>query len=168
MNDRNAILEERFVGLIERQRMLVRTICWKYSDGDAGKCAVLVQECYLALWRRLPSLEGDDTLSPRRERSWVAWICRSALSHHFKRRRHWWQPFDRVPDGSVAVDDDNSQREQVEDLAATLPPREQRFIQLYLDGYHYDEIAVELGIEINSVYKMRRRIIEKMKKNAGL
>ena len=168
MNDRNAILEERFVGLIERQRMLVRTICWKYSDGDAGKCAVLVQECYVALWRRLPSLKAGGALSRRRERSWVVWVCRSALSHHFKRRKHWWQPFGKVPDNSMVVDDSNSMREHIEDLVATLPPREQRFIQLYLDGYHYDEIAEELGIQINSVYKMRRRIIEQMKRNAGL
>jgi RNA polymerase sigma factor (sigma-70 family) len=165
MTEEIAILEERFVELIARHRTLVRTLCWRKSKHSVDRCAELVQVCYLAIWRNLPKLEAGS--SKGEEFFWVVWRCRSAISHHLRRQR-LWQSLDELPENRTVADEGNALREQVEELAVGLSPREQRCLQLYLDGYHYDEIAVELGIEINSVYKMRRRIIEKMKQNAGL
>lgn len=163
MNEEIAILEERFVGLIARHRTLVRTLCWRKSQNSVDRCAELVQACYLAIWRNLPKLNAGS--SKREELFWVFWRCRSAISHHLGRQR-LWQSLDELPENKTVADEGNALREQVEELAVGLPPREQRCLQLYLDGYSYEEIAQDLGIKVDSVFKMRRRIIEKMKQNA--
>lgn len=161
--DTLAILEARFDRLVECHHLLIRKLCWARCGGDPTRCAELVQDCYIALWRRLPDLRPDATA--RQERSWVAWLCRSVLSHRLRRRRHWWLPLNTVSD--LPVDDSNTLRRQVEELATGLAPREQLYLRLYLDGYSNDEIARELDIAVDSVYKMRHRVIERMKHNAN-
>ena len=75
-------------------------------------------------------------------------------------------PLDDVPDDSFVIDPDNTLREHLEALAENLTDRERLYLQLYLDGYSHHEIAQHLDIKTDSVYKMRQRIIEKMKRNA--
>ena len=162
MSDEKAAQQERFAGLIERYHLLVRKLCWRCSKGDPVRCAELVQECYIALWRRLPDLRAD--AGERQVRSWVAWRCRSVLQHRLRRRRRTWQPLDTVTDDYPA--DTENLRAKVEELAVGLTEREERYLQLLLDGYTHKEIAVQLEIALDSVYKMRLRVLEKMKQNA--
>jgi RNA polymerase sigma factor (sigma-70 family) len=164
MEEGIAILKKRFDELIGCHRLLIRKICWKYSDNDAAKCGELVQECYLHLWHCIADMPPD--IGGKQGRTWVAWRCRRALSHHFRRRKRWWLPLDKVPEDKEAIDDGNALREQVDELTDGLTLRERHYLQLYLDGYSHEEISEKLSIEIDSVYKMRHRIIEKMNRNA--
>ena len=164
-NEELEALEGRYVVLIERHRSLIRGLCWRRSRGDINRCTELVQGCYLALWRAMPKLHEGIPL--RQERSWVAWQCRNALSHLLGRKRHWWLPLDTVAD-TLEADTGLADRERLEELAEGLSPREWRYLQLLLDGYNTDEIADMLQIKPDSVYKMRRRVIDKMKQNANL
>lgn len=165
MNDGNPVREKQFSDLIERHHMHIRMRCWFRSDGDPALCAELVQDCYLDLWHHLSDLRPD--ASPRQERSWVAWRCRNVFSHRLRRRRRWWLPLDKVPDDKVPVaDDSGALRRQVEEYASDLGPRELHYLRLYLDGYSNTEIAEKLNISVDSVYKMRRRVIDKMRQKA--
>ena len=163
MSDDKAARQEQFAGLIERYHMLVRKLCWRYSNGDPVRCAELVQDCYIALWRRLPDLRPD--AGERQRRSWVAWRCRSALQHSLGRRRHRWHPLDTVADNYA--DDTGEQRDKVEELAVGLTDREQRYLSLLLDGYTHKEIAALMDRELDTIDKMRLRIMEKMRQNAN-
>ena len=163
MNDDYAVLEERFVGLIQRHRTLIRSLCWHRTNGDVERCAELVQECYIALWRALPALRAD--LASWQERGWVYWRCRSVFSRRYRRRQRWWLPLDAVPDALLA-EKAAADRERLEELAENLSPREQRYLQLLLEGYDTAEIAEQLHVGTDAVYKIRQSIIKKMKQNA--
>ncbi len=77
-------------------------------------------------------------------------------------------PLDEVEQEDYPWDEEHPLRERLEELSAGLTERELHYLQLYLDGYTHDEIADKLEIKTGSVYKMRLRIIEKMKQNANL
>ena len=164
MSEDKAAQQERFSVLIERYHLLVRKLCWQCSRGDAVRCAELVQDCYVALWRRLPDLRAD--AGERQVRSWVAWRCRSALQHSLGRRRHRWKPLDTVVDDYPDATEDL--RDKVEELAVGLTDHEQRYLALLFEGYTHKEIAVMMNREIDSIYKMRLRILEKMRQNANI
>lgn len=153
---------KRFEDLVQRHRHLVYQLCWLRSSGDEALCGELVQDCYIALWRRLDSLRpGAHVLQ---QRTWVLWQCRSAFSHR-RHRRHTWRPLDEDLAAILAAPDDSPQRELIEELAAPLDDRERRLLDLLLAGYSQREIALLLGVQTDSVKKMRRRIIDKMRQN---
>lgn len=164
MNDDYTILERRFARLVECHQGLIRRLCWRYSQGDTVRCTELMQDCYIAIWRRLPDLSDD--VPPWREYYWVASRCRSRLSRHFRRLRHQWVPLDEVTD-DLRDDGGHDARDRVEELTDGLSHRERHYLKLLFAGYDTSEIAESLKIKPDSVYKMRRRIIEKMRNNAN-
>ena len=56
-------------------------------------------------------------------------------------------------------------RDELEALAVDLTEQEHRLLQLLMEGYRQTEIAVLWGMHPDSVSRMRRRMIEKMRKN---
>jgi len=161
MEEGEDLLKERFDRLIGHYGKHIRTLCWNRSSGDPVRCAELVQECYVALWSHLPELHAD--LPSSRATVWMLWQCRGALTHYFRLHRPWLS-FDAVAD-RVAVDEADSASSQLRELAASLPPRERRYVDLLLDGYSPAAIAHEMHISVDTLYKLRRRAIELMKEN---
>lgn len=150
-----------FDNLIEQNRRMIRILCWRHSSGDEELCAELVQECYLAIWFRLGTLRrGSIALQ---QRAWVAWQCRSVFSHRKRKDRPIWLPVDALAESIPSPDNDNSLREQIEELAVDLNAKERQLLDLLLEGYQLTEIAHMWGITYSAVKKKKQRMIEKMK-----
>lgn len=153
---------DRYDALLDRYGMTVRRMCWLRSSGDEVVCWELIQECRIALWRRLPMLKaGADTLQ---EAAWVVWTCRSVFSHWRRRRKELLLTFDLTLADAVPAPTNDGNRELVEELASGLSRSERLALSLMIEGYSLKESAAILGIRADSVGRMRGRIIQKMKK----
>ena len=116
---------------------------------DVGRCEEIVQDAFVKVWRRPPTLTGDDRL-PAYLRSAVLNGARSHLRHRGVERRHLQAvaaPSEAPEDGATSGDDDRV-------LAAlrSLPARQREVLALryYLD-LSEAEIAASLGISAGSV-----------------
>lgn len=155
--------ERRFNSLVDRHQKLIRNLCWFRSFmHDEYYCADLVQRCYLAIWRHLHELPSD--IDRKREAAWVAWRCRSEISHRTRHRPPDWVALDPSMAASLADDRrDDDIRETLEQLAVGLNERERRYLQLNNEGYSAEEIARLMQTTTPAVYMMRRRVIQKMR-----
>lgn len=153
---------EQFDDLIERYRKLIRKLCWRHSSGSEHQCNELVQDCYIAIWTHLPSLRPDANAFQRT--AWVVWQCRSVFSHRRRSKPPDWIPIDEHLADTLPAPDDTARRELIEELAADLPPNEQRLLALMLEGYGQKEIAKKMNMNVEAVKKMRQRLIKKIQK----
>lgn len=154
--------QRRFDQLIKRHKTLIRFICMVRSKNNLTRFAELVEECYVDLWRVMPALRPDAT--PQQERSWVAWRCRSVVSHHYMLQRPSWVTLDDARLDALASDDSiDSIRETLDDLSVGLNERERLYLRLNSEGYSAGEIAQRMQLPTDRVYKMRQRIIAKMR-----
>lgn len=152
-----------FEELVRRHKKLIDEICMRRSWGSKNRFLELRQDCYVSLWHHFPSLRKKATAV--QEAAWVAWQCRSVLSHLGRRRQRevLFLPVDEEMADTVAEPDDILLRETIDELAAQLPPREQRAFLLMADGYTAEELAKEMGIKHRSAVMLRHRIIEKLR-----
>ena len=155
-------LMERFDALADRHISTVRLMCWRRSYGNEATCDDLMQECLVSIWRRLPTLRADCTA--REEKAWVRWCCRSVFSH--LHRQHRLSVTGLTPDMTDTLaspaDKGGEAREIVETLAVGLTHRERNALALMIEGYSQKEIAAILGIRVDSMAKLKRRIVQKM------
>lgn len=148
---------QRFDRLLTRYERYIRKICWSHSAANATRCGELVEECYVDIVKALPTLDAAE--GSRRERAWVRWRCRHVLSRH-RRHRFLWLSYA----ADIAVDNsDAERRELIEELAADLSGREREYLDLYIEGYTPSEIAQLMHIKDESVYRLRQRVITRMK-----
>lgn len=159
MTNREGTYHDRYDALMARHGMTVRRICWRHSQGDETQCDELIQDCRIALWRRLPALRPNS--SAWEEKAWVVWTCRSVFSHL---RRKGAALTDLGQAAHLAAPDDSENREWVEELAIGLSRRERLALSLMIEGYSLKESASVLGTRSENVAKMRSRIVQKMKK----
>lgn len=131
----------------------------------------IVQEAFLAAWRRLPTLQ-----TPESFRSWLYQITTRRTIDAFRARRPE-QPVDTTgPEvtGLVSAEPGPEsraeQRAQLGDLAAALQelPVTQRaaWAMREVDGLSYEEVAVALGVPVSTVRgriaRARRELVERM------
>ncbi|MBR4505917.1 MAG: sigma-70 family RNA polymerase sigma factor [Bacteroidales bacterium] len=152
----------RFDALIARHRQLIHNMCMRRADGNVGRCAELVQDCYIALWHYLPSLREE--ASHLQEAAWVAWQCRSVFSRRGKASPSLL-PIDDYMAGPLVPDDDDPLRERIDAMAKVLTPHERHALELMAEGYSLGEMARELGIRRGSAAKLRHRIYEKLRRH---
>ncbi|MBR6900036.1 MAG: hypothetical protein IKN29_07090 [Bacteroidales bacterium] len=122
----------RFDALIARHRQLIHNMCMRRADGNVGRCAELVQDCYIALWHYLPSLREE--ASHLQEAAWVAWQCRSVFSRRGKASPSLL-PIDDYMAGPLVPDDDDPLRERIDAMAKVLTPHERHALELMAEGY---------------------------------
>ena len=152
---------DRLDKLVSRHRGLIRKLCWRKAAGDEAVCDDLVQECYLVLWLRLPSMRPN--VSALEEAAWVVWQCRSVFSHLRQRGvidtvNLDTQVADRLP---ASISD--SHGDLVDEFATCLNFRERHALDLMLKDFTDLEIAERLGMRVDSFQRMRLRMIDKMK-----
>jgi RNA polymerase sigma-70 factor (sigma-E family) len=116
---------------------------------DVGRCEEVVQDAFVAVWRRRPDLRTDERL-PAYLRSAVLNGARSALRHEGVARRHLRSvatPPHAPEAGSLPGDD-----ARVLGALRALPARQREVLALryYLD-LSEAEIAATLGISAGSV-----------------
>lgn len=166
MDDKNRQLYSKFDSLIASHRNLIDRLCMRHAFGDVERCAELRQDCYISLWRYLPTLR--ENASSFHERAWVAWHCRSVFSHlRYRRRFHKFLPLgDNVAD-VLSENEQNKLRETIENLSTQLTPHERQAFYLMADGYSAEELAKEMGIKHRSAVLLRHRIISKLRQNSN-
>lgn len=160
MVDKKHTRYSEFDALVERHRGLLRSLCWRAAQGDGTLCADLMQETIVQLWHQRQRLRASASEGETRE--WVKLQCRSVLSHYQRHNKPTVVPLAKA--ASIPVDAVDH-REQLDDLATTLDEQEHRLLQLLMEGYTQVEIAAMWGIHEDSVGRMKRKMIEKMKKN---
>ena len=165
MEEKERLLYDKYDRLIVRYKYLIERLCLRYSSGDVNRCSELRQDCYISLWRYLPSLR--ENASSFAEKAWVVLHCRSVFSHlSYRRQDPQFHPINSdFPD--ITTQDDNSHvRDTLDALAANLTPYERHALSLIAEGYTAEELAQELGIKHRSAVMLRHRIVEKLKQNA--
>lgn len=147
--------------IIDRHRDYIERICMRAAWGDENVCTELVQRVFLALFDNRASLRpGADE---RQTKAWVKWMCRSTVSHWRRaQRRHRWVPLDEEH-SLMAAPDDTADRELIDELAAHLPQRDRRLLDLVRQGYKPDEIAAIMGLSTANVHTSYSRIISRMR-----
>lgn len=148
-----------FDALVARHQGLIRSLCWRAADGDGALCADLMQEVVCQLWRSRYRLRAGASEGEVRE--WVRLHCRSVVSHQRRRNVLPLAPLDEAAEVAAQVD----HREQLEELTAGLTDQEYQLLKLLIDGYQQVEIAAMWDMHPDSVGRLKRQMIEKMKKN---
>lgn len=152
---------ELFDDLIQRNRNLIRKLCWRHSSGNEALCEELVQDCYVSIWYHLASLRSG--VHALQQAAWVAWQCRSVFSHRKRHTQPDWIPIsEQLADSLQIAVPEADFREIIEDLATGLSVREHYTLTLILQGFAQREIAEMLETSPDSVNKMRQRIVQKM------
>ena len=149
---------EDFDRMLARNRQLIDRTCWYFADSDTFLYQELVQQVRIALWTRRHSLrEGSNR---RMEKAWVLWQCRSVFSHHKRHKR-----IDTVPlDEELFLSEEREDaRELVEELAVELSPEERQLLDLLLEGYKINEIALMLNSSSSSIHRNIYGMVEKMR-----
>lgn len=144
--------------LIERHDAAIGCICRSFCpSGDDYED--LRQEVLINLWR------GWKTYRP--DHKAITWVYRVALNTAISWRRRKKRQVVMLPLVDFDLPDDTVMQEQtshLKALIAQLPPGDQRFVSLYLDGFTTDEIAHLLGVSRTNVTTRIGRIKEKLKK----
>lgn len=116
-NDRE--LYDKYDCMIARNGALIEWLCMRHAWGDTSRCAELRQECYISLWKYLPTLREETNVF--QERAWVVLHCRSVFSHlAYRRRTHQFLPLDDSMADTIAEPDNSHLRDTIDTLAALL------------------------------------------------
>ncbi len=137
-------------------------MCWLRARGDWEQCRDLVQEVSVALWMHIGELRTGITSAE--ERAWVRWVTRSALDHRTRKRRVETLPLTPLHEERIAAEDRQAQKEDIDDMMASLSHDEQRIMQLRLEGFRANEIASIMGLSNDAVYQRIHRIAVKMRR----
>ena len=151
-----------YAELLRRHRAMVWRMCWLRARGDWEQCRDLVQEVSVALWMHLGELRTGITSAE--ERAWVRCVTRSALDHKTRKRRVETLPLTPMHEESIADEDRQSQKEDIDDMMASLSHDEQRIMQLRLEGFRANEIASIMGLSNDAVYQRIHRIAVKLRR----
>lgn len=152
--------ETDFVQLVRANEGRLRTICRVYA-GDPEAQRDLYQDILVALWRALPSFEGDAQPS-----TWLYRVAlNTALSHDRKRTVREDATLDADhpiwTDGFSAPHADLEQQEQLDRLYAAIDQLgdvDKALVMMYLDDTSYRAMADVLGISENYVGVKLHRI----------
>lgn len=157
MNDELEQIHAFYTALVRRNAGLIRWLCLRQADGDQALCDDLVQEVLLGLWLHLDRYRRSVP-----EKVWVAWQTRTILYDY---RRHRLPPPQRLAYevADSLAEESLHAREQLDELAAYLTDDERHLVQLHLDGYKTNEIAQQMDLTPNAVYKRMKKVMEKLR-----
>lgn len=151
-----------YTTLLERHRKMLWCMCWKKANGNYDRCQDLLQEVSIQLWENFGKLRPNST--PWQERAWVRWQARSVFYQIDRRKTLYTEPITEAFSNTAAEEESIHRKELLDNLISTLTPDEQRMMQLYLDGYHGDEIGAAMGLNRDAVYQRMHRTIQKMRR----
>ena len=101
----------------------------------------------------------------------VTWVWRVAVNTGISWRRHRQRQVETTPLEGLEVPDegiDREDREWLHELIRQLPPKDQKLLRLYLDGWKQDEIGEMLGISESNVQTRMLRIKQKLRKLSAI
>lgn len=152
---------EAYTELLLRHKNMIWRMCWVRSGGNRELCRDLVQEVSIALWLHFKDLIPE--ASRGEERAWVYWVTRTAINHQL--RKPSIETMLLTPDQADCLSDGASMRdkEDIDDLLASLSPDEQRMMRLRMEGYKTEEIASILELNRDTVYQRMHRAVVKVR-----
>jgi RNA polymerase sigma factor (sigma-70 family) len=130
--------------------------------GDVERAEDITQDTFARL---IDALNAQKTIE--NPRAWLYTVATNLGRNLLRRRTQYEQILDETKDelqgdnNPEQVSIQNEQKQQVLNVLAELPVRDQVLIQLYRQGLSYREIALITGIRQTSVGKMLSRAIEK-------
>lgn len=159
----NIELYSVYAQLIEQHKKDIWAVCWHYSHGDRERCRDLIQDVSLVLWTRIDRLRDDAT--PQQVRKWVILNARSVIRNLMRKPEIDTTEITDAMADYLAEDDSNAQlSETLQELLSWLNTDDRRFVNDYLQGYTYKEIAGKYNINPDSAYKRMNLIIQKLRK----
>ncbi len=150
----------RYTDLVSRYGRAIRSLCRVRARGDNDRCDDLVQDVMLSLWEHFGKLRSDAL--PQEERAWVMWHTRTVLDHLHRKPVVPTEPLSHEMADTIA-NDELSESEILQGLMADLDENDRQFIQMYLDGYSGEEIAEQMGVSRDAVYKRKQRLLARMR-----
>lgn len=152
-------LERKFQALIKRENNTISKICFSYSNSVA-EFDDLRQDALINIWRGLRNFRGESS-----EKTWIYRVTvNSCLSTSRRQSRYQHESLEGLYD---LVESDDSRKEAIEQLhrvIGSLNPQEKAIIMMWLDELTYDEIALAMGYNRNTVATKIKRIKEKIAK----
>lgn len=155
-------------------RAYVRPVYWIAHGlvGNEADAEEVVQETFLAAWRKLPGLElAGDSLMP-----WLVTICRFQCANRIRRqirdREHTAGAVDETLPATVDVERQVVDRQLVEAVLAEvglLSPLDQEIFRLCAaEGYAYQAAAESLGVSHATVRNRLSRIRTRLRTTVDL
>ena len=139
--------EKACAELYNRYAPMMLGICMRYARSKAEAQDVL-HDGFLKVFSSLDKLQSSEALG-----SWIRTIMvRTAITT--LRTIHDMDPLDECTEGGCepSVDFDNFSLDEILHAIQSLPPRERLVFNLReIEGYEYAEIAVQLGVQPQSV-----------------
>lgn len=150
---------DAFAQLFEAYRPQMHRVAFRLAGAD--DCDDVVMDCFLKVWRALPSFRGGEKLG-----SWLCKIVRNCALDHLRRRKRIinFVPFEddpTYPAEKIADTEDArpDRRAELDDLGRhmetalqTLSPKHRAVLLMFeVDGLDYREIAAAIGVGIGTV-----------------
>lgn len=156
------ITEREFASIINEYSRIINKVSFFYAT-DKVPFDDIRQEIYLNIWTGLNQFRGESKMS--------TWIYRIAVNSALMAIRSSKTKIETVSldfgllDVSSELDDAQKENLQtLNTLISRLENIEKAIILLWLDDYSYDEIAVTLGLNRNTVGTKIHRIKDKLSK----
>ncbi|MBQ8703989.1 MAG: sigma-70 family RNA polymerase sigma factor [Bacteroidales bacterium] len=151
----------RFRTLWHRYEHLVRWQCLRAAHGNAEKARDMVQESALRILTYCDTITDD--VQQFGGRKWLLKVVDSAIAA-YRRKEPAVISLDEPSLSNMADDQsDVEARELLDDLMSDLADTERRFMQLFLDGYDLNDLALVFGLSYKAAsarfVRIRRKII---------
>ena len=151
------MIQHPFLILIENHSAAIDRVCRSFCH-TAEDCEDLRQDIIVNLW--LGWSRYRPTAKP------VTWVWRVAVNTGISWRRHRQRQVETMPLEGLELPDEGvgrEEREWLRELIRQLPPKDQRLLRLYLEGWKQDEIGEMLGISESNVQTRLSRIKQKLR-----
>ena len=155
-------MQHPFLTLIETHSAAIDRVCRSFCH-TMEDCEDLRQDIIVNLW--LGWSRYRPTAKP------VTWVWRVAVNTGISWRRHRQRQVETTPLEGLELPDegiDRENREWLRELIRQLPPKDQKLLRLYLDGWKQDEIGEMLGMSETNVQTRMSRIKQKLRKLSAI
>ncbi|MBQ9587440.1 MAG: sigma-70 family RNA polymerase sigma factor [Bacteroidales bacterium] len=150
--------EHPFLTMTQQHAALIDKICRSFCNGDAEDANDLRQDILLNLWR------GWKRWKPYHKP--ITWVWRVAMNTAISWRRARQRRIEMVPIENSDMPEDRGNQDAISNLyslISRLPAPDQRLLQLYIDGWTGQEIAVMLQTSASNITTRIGRIKEKLR-----
>jgi RNA polymerase sigma factor (sigma-70 family) len=153
--------------LVERTQEMAYAVAWQLLRSDADARDV-VQEAYLAAFRRLGDLVEADTFA-----GWLRRIVITTALNHRRRVRTAWLSLNDAPEPPVLDAEEEQWSEEQRRILArallTLTADERRLCERrYHGGWEPERLAQSAGIDAATMRKRLQRIRDKLRKEVEM
>ena len=156
------MMQHPFLTLIETHSAAIDRVCRSFCH-TMEDCEDLRQDIIVNLW--LGWSRYRPTAKP------VTWVWCVAVNTGISWRRHRQRQVETTPLEGLELPDegiDRENREWLRELIRQLPPKDQKLLRLYLDGWKQDEIGEMLGMSETNVQTRMSRIKQKLRKLSAI